>query len=73
MAISSPKTWVSIARAAEILDEPAEGLRKKLTRAHRSLAADGVPEVQLGPGIRARKCGRNWKIQLSEGWTEGAS
>ncbi len=72
MGLASQKTWISIARAAEILDETTETLRKKLQRAKRSVAADGVVEVSID-GIRARRLGRHWKVQLSAGWMEGTS
>lgn len=70
MGASQPRKWISLARAAEVLGEPEESLRKKLTRASRK-ASDGVVEATLD-GIRARKLGRNWKVLLSSRWTEGA-
>lgn len=69
MGASHPN-WISLARAAAILDESEESLRKKLMRASRK-ACDGVVEATLD-GIRARKFGRNWKVLLSPRWTEGA-
>mgnify|MGYP003382202929 CR=1 FL=1 len=70
MGASQPSTWISLARAAEVLGEPEESLRKKLARASRK-GADGVVEASID-GVRARKLGRNWKVRLSVGWTEGA-
>ncbi len=59
--------WVSIIRAAEILGEASpEALRRKFDRASH-LSDNGVVEANID-GVRARKFGRIWKVQLSAAW-----
>lgn len=69
MGNSHLSSWISLARAAEILGEPEGALQKKLARASRR-APDGVVEASIS-GITARKLGRNWKVRLGARWMEG--
>ena len=64
--IKKPSSWVSLARAAEILDESPSGLRKKLDRAS-SRDEHGLVHAELA-GLKARKFGKLWKIRLDRGW-----
>ncbi len=68
-ATSEQATWLGIHRAAEVLDEDAESLRKKLERASKR-HADGHVEAEIN-GIRGRKLGHLWKVRLPSGWTVG--
>lgn len=61
--------WLGIHRAAEALDEDAESLRKKLERASKR-HPDGHIEAEIN-GVRGRKLGHLWKVQLPPGWTVG--
>lgn len=63
-------TWLGIPRAAELLDEEPESLRKKLERVARK-GADGQIESDLS-GLRGRKLGRLWKVQIPAGWASKA-
>jgi hypothetical protein len=64
--VRKPSSWVSLARAAEFLDESPTGFRKKLDRAS-SLDEDGLVHATL-PGLRARKFGKLWKVRFDRGW-----
>lgn len=63
--------WLGIHRAAELLDESPESLRKKLERASRK-GPDGQVEADLN-GIRGRMLGRRWKIHIPAGWAAGGA
>jgi hypothetical protein len=56
------KRWVSIIRVAEQLDATPKSIRTRLEKAARR-GADGVIEAEVD-GLRARKLGRVWKVQL---------
>lgn len=58
--------WLGIQRAAELLDEDPESLRKKLERAARR-TSEGHVESEID-GVRGRKFARLWKVQLPPGW-----
>jgi hypothetical protein len=60
--------WISISEAGAALGMSEEALRKRLNRAARIRGSDGVTEI-VTDGIRARKIGRSWRVQLSKGWT----
>jgi hypothetical protein len=62
--------WLGIQRAAELLDEDPESLRKKLERAARR-TSDGHVESEID-GVRGRKFARLWKVQLPPGWASPA-
>lgn len=68
MGATQPPTWISVARAAGILGEHPENLRKRLARAARSTERGTEAVID---GLRARKLGRHWKVRLDEGWTGG--
>jgi hypothetical protein len=60
--------WVGLQKATEILGEPSpKALRKKFDRASKR-TQDGGVEANVS-GVRARKFGRMWKVQLSAAWT----
>lgn len=59
--------WLSLASAADALDESTKALRRKLERAAKR-SDDGAIEANLGVGIRGRKLGRLWKVCFSDGW-----
>ncbi len=63
---SSRAIWLGIQRAAELLDEDPESLRKKLERAARR-TSEGHLESDID-GVRGRKLARLWKVQLPPGW-----
>lgn len=58
--------WLGIPRAAELLDEEPESLRKKLERAARR-GPDEQIESDIN-GLRGRKLGRLWKVLIPPGW-----
>lgn len=59
-------TWLSVDRAAAVLDVTPEALTKRLARAARR-APDGVTEASID-GVVGRKFGRVWRVHLSERW-----
>jgi hypothetical protein len=61
--------WYGIHRAAALLDENPESLRKKLDRASRR-GANGEVTADLN-GIRGRMLGHRWKVHIPAGWTTG--
>ena len=62
--------WLSVAEAAAFLSMTDDALRKALER--RSVrAADGSIEAEFD-GVRGRKLGRGWRVQLSERWSSTA-
>jgi hypothetical protein len=61
-----PTTWLTVVRAAELLDLSAPALRRALERRARR-ARDGAVEAHLD-GIRGRKLGAHWRVQLGPGW-----
>jgi hypothetical protein len=58
--------WLSVDRAAAMLDVSPEALAKRLARAARK-APDGVVEASVD-GVTGRKFGRVWRVHLSERW-----
>jgi len=54
--------WINLRDAAAYLGESHEGLRKKFEQAAR--LQDGVVEAVTLDGLRARKLGGRWKVQL---------
>lgn len=63
--------WLGIQRAAELLDEDPESLRKKLERAAKP-TREGHIEAVID-GVRGRKFARLWKVQLPPGWASPVS
>ncbi len=63
--------WLGIQRAAELLDEDPESLRKKLERAAKR-TPEGHVESEID-GVRGRKFARLWKVQLPPGWASPVS
>ncbi|MBZ0119270.1 MAG: hypothetical protein K8H88_19930, partial [Sandaracinaceae bacterium] len=68
-ARSLPRGWVSIRDAAATLGFSVVSLRRLIERNARR-AADGGTEAVVD-GVRARKVGRTWRVQLSDAWTSG--
>ena len=60
------KGWTSLARAAAALDMTDAALRRALER-RAVRAPDGGIEAELD-GVRGRKLGRLWRVQLGERW-----
>lgn len=61
-----PVRWVSVDRAALVLDLTPAALRRSLER-HAQRAPDGGVEANID-GVRARKFGRLWRVRFSERW-----
>lgn len=57
---------MSVREAAEIIGFAVVSLRRAIERNARR-AADGGTEASFD-GVRARKIGRNWRVQLSSAW-----
>lgn len=66
---ASPSPWMSLARAAAALDMSAPALRRALERRARR-APDGGIEAEID-GVRGRKLGHLWRVQLGERWAAG--
>lgn len=70
---SSPRwakgKWVNVNAAADLLGFGVVSFRRLLER-HARRAPDGGIEAVLD-GVRARKIGRTWRVQLSSRWTSG--
>lgn len=64
---SSTPRWTSIREAALILGFGTVSLRRLIER-HSRRAADGGIEAVVD-GLRARKIGRTWRVQLSTAWS----
>jgi len=58
--------WLSLGRAAQILDISPAALRKRLERLAKK-RADGMVYTPLTDGVEARKLGKLWKLRLP-GW-----
>jgi hypothetical protein len=65
----SIKGWMTVARAAAVLDMTPSALRRRLERAA-TRTESGSTEAR-SDGILARKLGRCWRIALGPEWTEG--
>ena len=63
-----PVRWMAVRDAANLLALTEEALRKALERAA-VRAPDGGTEAHLD-GVRGRKLGRRWRVQLSDAWLE---
>ncbi len=68
-SVSNP--WVTLLKAAEILDFSPTALRRALER-RATRADDGGIEAHFD-GIRARKIGNLWRVQLGPCWAGTAS
>ena len=67
--MSGAAMWLSLQRAAELLDLSAAALRRKLERrAVRS--KDGTVEAVID-GVHARKFGSLWRVRFSDAWVAG--
>ncbi len=69
MTARDPGRWLALSRAAELLDLTPTALRRTLER-RATRAQDGTVEAVLD-GVRARKFGRLWRVQLGTAWREG--
>jgi hypothetical protein len=61
--------WLCIARAATLLDMSSSALRRAIER-RAQRGGDGVITADFD-GIRARKFGRLWRVQLGSTWQGG--
>lgn len=59
--------WLSVREAATVLGLAVVSLRRLIER-HARRAPDGGIEASLD-GVRAKKLGRTWRVQLSSAWT----
>lgn len=65
-AMNMRNEWMSVRAAATMLGFTAVSLRRAIERnARRSV--DGTIEASFD-GLRARKLGRTWRVQLSDAW-----
>lgn len=64
--LDSKNTWLSLARAAAILDISPDALRKRCERLAKP-GPNGMIVCPLQDGIEARKLGKLWKLRLP-GW-----
>lgn len=64
--MKSAHEWMSVREAAEILGFAIISLRRAIERNARR-ASDGGVEASFD-GLRARKIGRAWRVQLSSAW-----
>ena len=60
--------WISLERAASLLDYTPGALRRTLER-RATLGRDGVTEASFD-GVRARKFANRWRVQLGTEWTD---
>ena len=63
--------WMSIDRAARLLDKTPEALRRAIERRAR-VGHDGLLEAAFD-GVRARKLGGRWRVRLGSEWTDEKS
>jgi len=61
--------WMSTDEAAAILGVPVVTLRRAIERGARRLPNGVCESILPDHGVRARKFGRNWRVQLEAGWT----
>jgi hypothetical protein len=66
MGTVAPSQWLRVETAAELLDTTRAALRKRLER-NALRAPDGAVEASFD-GVRGRKLGRTWRVQLSSRW-----
>lgn len=59
--------WISIREAADILGYGAVSMRRLIERNARRVADGGI-EANVD-GVRARKIGRTWRVQLGAAWS----
>lgn len=67
MRTETEAEWVSVRIAARTLGFTPVSLRRAIER-HARRAEDGTIEARFD-GLRARKLGRTWRVQLSSAWT----
>ena len=61
-----PGRWLPVRSAAELLSVNPDALRRRIER-HAQRARDGGTEANID-GVRARKFGRHWRVQLGAAW-----
>ncbi len=66
--MNDPVGWISLDRAAALLDYKPSALRRTLER-RAEVAADGVVEASFD-GVRARKFANRWRVKLGSEWAE---
>jgi hypothetical protein len=62
----TPSAWMTVARAAEILDLPVTTLRRSFDR--NAKRGEGGAVVAQIDGVVARKFGRVWRVWLDAHW-----
>jgi hypothetical protein len=67
MSNDSRPRWFTVRDAASALAITPDALRRSLER-HATLAHDGGTEAHID-GLRARKFGRLWRVQLGAAWS----
>lgn len=65
--METSKRWMSVREAAAVLGFAVVSLRRAIER-HARRAPDGGIEASFD-GLRARKLGRTWRVQLGSRWT----
>ena len=65
--VAAPR-WLVVEEAAVFLSLSPDALRKSLERAAVRVADGGI-EAHLD-GVRGRKLGRRWRVQMSAAWSE---
>lgn len=61
--------WMSIREAAKLVGYGEVSFRRLIER-HARMGTDGTIASSID-GVRARKLGRTWRVQLGEGWLTG--
>jgi len=61
--------WISIREAAKLVSYSEVSFRRLIER-HARRGVDGTIESSID-GIRARKLGRIWRVQLGKEWLPG--
>ena len=61
--------WMSIREAAKLVGYGEVSFRRLIER-HARKGTDGTIASSID-GVRARKLGRTWRVQLGEGWLAG--
>ena len=65
-SVPANDNWLSLTRAAALLDVSPDALRKRLERLAKC-RSDGMVYTPLTDGVEGRKLGRLWRVRLP-GW-----
>ena len=66
----TPSAWMTVARAAEILDLPVTTLRRAFERNAKRVEGTVIAQID---GVVGRKFGRHWRVWLDAQWTSPTS